>query len=179
MPITVPFSWRPCTASGARLPPSRPRTSAPIEANGWPTRRIGRRRSEASPSSTKWRPSRPANRPSISRIVVPELPQSSTSAGSCNPSRPTPSTVTMPPSVIGLMLTPMARRQAAVLRGSSAGSSPSIVVVPCAMAPNSSDRCEIDLSPGTFTRPWRLPPALSSRGSSDWPVPLKVVSSLG
>ena len=64
---------------------------------------------------------------------------------------------------LALMLTPIALRQAAVLIGSSAGKRPSIVVVPSAMAPNKSERCEIDLSPGTLTRPWRHPPVLRSR----------------
>ena len=58
----------------------------------------------------------------------------------------------------------MARRQAAVLSGSSAGSSPSMRVVPSAMAPNSRARCEIDLSPGTFTVPRRLVPPSRLRG---------------
>jgi len=117
--------------------------------------------------STKWRPARPASNPSISRMVVPELPQSSTSAGSRSPSRPTPSTVTTWPSAIGETVTPMARRQAAVLRGSSAGSSPSMRVVPSAMAPNRSERWEIDLSPGTVTWPRRLPPVSSTRGAGN------------
>jgi hypothetical protein len=51
-----------------------------------------------------------------------------------------------------------------VLRGSSAGSRPSIRVSPSAMAPNSRARWEIDLSPGTRTVPPRLPPPLSGRG---------------
>ena len=53
VPTTAPRSLRPCTASGARLPPLRPRTSAPMRARGWPTRCIGRLRSDASPLSTK------------------------------------------------------------------------------------------------------------------------------
>ena len=163
VPTMVPRNVVPCTASGAKLPLSRPRTSAPMEANGWPTRRIGRRRREASPSNTKCRPARPASKPSISRIVVPELPQSRMCCGSWRPSRPTPSTVTIFPASIGVIPTPMALRQAAVLIGSSAGKSPSIVVVPSAMAPNKRERCEIDLSPGTLTRPWRHPPVLRSR----------------
>jgi hypothetical protein len=91
-------------------------------------------------------------------MVVPELPQSSTSVGSWRPSSPTPSTVTGSPARICDTVTPMARRQAAVLSGSSAGSRPSMRVVPSAMAPNNRARWEIDLSPGTRTVPRRLPP---------------------
>ena len=54
-------------------------------------------------------------------------------------------------SLIGLMVTPIALRQAAVLIGSSAGNKPSIVVCPSAMAPNSNARCEMDLSPESLT----------------------------
>jgi hypothetical protein len=75
--------------------------------------------------------------------------------------------------VIGLIVTPIDRRQAAVLRGSSAGSNPSMVVVPSAMAPKSSERWEMDLSPGTVTWPERLPPAGSTRVFEGLPDALK------
>ncbi|KGG15372.1 hypothetical protein EV06_1243 [Prochlorococcus sp. MIT 0602] len=60
--------------------------------------------------------------------------------------------------------------------GSSAGNKPSIVVSPSAIAPNNRERCDIDLSPGTFTLPIRLPPDLISR-IEDWHLfRLKVLS---
>ena len=156
--ITAPWSWRPWMARGAKLPSWRPWMLAPIWPRGFATRAMGRRRRELSPSSTKWRPPRPASRPSINRMVVPELPQSSTWAGSCRPSRPTPRTSTSWPASMADTSTPMARRQAAVLRGSSAGSRPSMRVSPSAMAPNNRARWEIDLSPGTRTVPRRRRP---------------------
>ena len=54
---------------------------APIARSGSTTRAIGRRRSDSSPSSTE-RNGRPASRPVSTRIVVPELAQSTTPSGS-------------------------------------------------------------------------------------------------
>ncbi len=75
-----------------------------MERNGSTTRAIGRPRSDPSPLSTAKIPA-PARMPLSSRMLVPELPQSSTSAGSTNPSSPRPrtrttlsSTSTAPPS---------------------------------------------------------------------------------
>ncbi len=53
-----------------------------------------------------------------------------------------------------------------MLSGSSAGSSPSIVVKPSEIAPKSRALCEIDLSPGTLTFPESPQPERSKR--TDW-----------
>ena len=107
-------------------------------------------------------PSRPASSPSIRRMVVPEFPQSRIPGGSWRPLRPTPCTLTISPAAISDTSTPMALRQVAVLRGSSAGSKPSISVVPSAIAPNKRARWEIDLSPGTrmVPRKFAAPPSI-------------------
>ena len=70
----------PTTASGMR-PPSRASKRAPMRLSGSITRCIGRLRSEASPvmkEVKRWL----ARMPVKSRAAVPELPRSSTSAGS-------------------------------------------------------------------------------------------------
>ena len=80
---------RPRTASGSFVPFARATKVAPIRASGSITRPIGRRRSDSSPVSTVtngW----PASTPVRSRAVVPELPQSITSPGSCRPPGPAP-----------------------------------------------------------------------------------------
>ena len=80
----------PTMASGRR-PPSRPSKRAPMRVSGSITRCIGRRRSEASPVMTLvkgWLARMPASR----RAEVPELPSSSTSAGSRPPPTPKPRT---------------------------------------------------------------------------------------
>ena len=62
-----------------------------LEASGSVTRFMGRLRIEASPVrnvQNGW----PASTPSRRRAIVPELPQSMTSSGSCRPPSPTPST---------------------------------------------------------------------------------------
>ena len=81
-------SRAPSIASGNR-PPSRDVNRAPDAANGSVTRRIGRLDSDSSPNSVVWN-RWPATRPHNSRIVVPELPQSSGAFGSVRPNRPTP-----------------------------------------------------------------------------------------
>ncbi len=104
-----------------RPSPLRSSKRAPISASGVVTRRIGRRRSEASPVSVarkRW----PASRPSRSRVVVPELPQSSVRSGAR--SRPRLPTVTTWPSRSGEIATPSWRRTRAVDFASSDVSAP-------------------------------------------------------
>jgi len=79
----------PRMASGRRVPSARPTIVAPIRRSGSAMRPIGRRRSDASPVisvQNGW----PASTPESRRAVVPELPQSMTSAGSLSPRNPVP-----------------------------------------------------------------------------------------
>ncbi len=80
-------SERPVIAIGRRVAPARPASLAPISRSGSTIRPIGRRRSEASPSSTT-NSERPASTPAARRAVVPELPQSRMSSGSTSASPP-------------------------------------------------------------------------------------------
>ncbi len=70
----IACSFAPCTINGAC--PSVASIRAPIRSSGSITRRIGRRDSEASPTKVVEN-GVPASTPDRSRIVVPELPQSS------------------------------------------------------------------------------------------------------
>ena len=169
---TQPFTWAlatgkrysiprrppPSMVSGARPEPSRPDTLAPMRARGSRTRSMGRRRIEASPSSTD-RKGSPASSPASSRIPVPELPTSSVPSAGSRPLPPTrrvhgPSSATVVP-------------RASMIRRVQATSSPSlrprIVDVPSARPASISTRCEIDLSPGTRTRPTNGPPGSTTR----------------
>ena len=67
---SAPGGARPVTASGSSVAPRRPAKAAPIARSGSTTRPIGRRRSDASPSSTA-NSGRPASRPATRRVVVP------------------------------------------------------------------------------------------------------------
>ena len=143
-------SFGPCTASGSR-PPSRAAKRAPQADSGSITRRIGRRRRLASPviTANRWWL---ASTPHSSRAAVPELPMSSTSAGSTSPPTPRPATRHVPSGSCATSA-PSARIAAAVRSTSSPSSSPVIRVSPTASAPNISARWLIDLSPGTAMRP--------------------------
>ncbi len=89
--------------------------------------------------------------PSINRVPVPELPKSSGADGWRSPPTPRPVTCqALPTFSIGA---PSACSALAVSSTSSASSSPVSRVTPVAKAPSISARCEIDLSPGTRTRP--------------------------
>ncbi len=70
---------RPWTRSGA-VPSGDAAIAAPIARSGSTTRSIGRLRNEASPSRVASH-SLPASTPASRRMVVPELPQSSTLSG--------------------------------------------------------------------------------------------------
>ncbi len=80
----MPTSAPPRTRTGGKTSPgragsTRPSTVAPMRRSGSATRRIGRRVSDASPPRSVSN-GRPASRPMSSRMVVPELPQSSAPA---------------------------------------------------------------------------------------------------
>ena len=138
----------PCTVTGAW--PSVVSTRAPMATSGSAMRRIGRRRSESSPSRTVV-PSPAATSPERSRIVVPELPQS-TAVVPAGPSRPAvPTMRTTSPS--RSPRAPSARTAPSEDTTSAPPGNPVTTVVPSASAPRSSARCAIDLSPGTATSP--------------------------
>jgi len=88
--------------------------------------------------------------------VVPEFPQLRISFGSFNPSKPNPEIVKGSFFFISGMFTPNFLRQSAVESGSSECKNPSIVVSPLAILPIIKALWEIDLSPGTFTYPFKL-----------------------
>ena len=125
-------------------------TASPICTNGFSTRPMGRRDSEASPIS-RTRMSWPAIRPIISRMPVPELPKSMSVPGSARPPTPRPRTSHAVPTLCTGQ--PIASSALAVLSTSSPSSRPQIVVRPVARAPSMRARWEIDLSPGTRTVP--------------------------
>ena len=116
-------------------------------------RRIGRLRSEASPSKRAviaWPPTTPI----ISREPVPALPKSSVSRGPSSEPSPAPKTLQFP-SPRRVTVAPSWRQAPAVRNTSSPSSRPSIVVSPTQSRPRISDRCETDLSPGGRRRPER------------------------
>ena len=120
-------------------------------------RRIGRLRSEASPSKVAVMPCPPTT-PIISREPVPALPKSSTPSGASRPPTPTPS---HPPAALARPRDGGAERAAGLRRAQHVArppAGPRSRVSPTASRPRISARCEIDLSPGTRTRPVR--PAL-------------------
>ncbi len=98
--------------SGAVISPGRvgenaPSMRAPRRRRGVATLAMGRRESDASPTSTDAKGCA-ASRPASRRMVVPELPQSSGAVGARSPWRPTPCTRSVP-SPSSSMATPMAR----------------------------------------------------------------------
>ena len=143
-------SRAPLSVNGKR-PSAATTVRAPIRSSGSSTRRIGRRRSEASPSNVAVI-GQPATAPSMSRHPVPELPRSSARSGVAKPATPTPCTCHSPPRSRSTRA-PSAATALPVLSTSSPSSNPLTRVSPTVSAPRIRARCEIDLSPGTRTRP--------------------------
>ena len=149
---------RPRIVRGGR--PSVISMSAPIEARGEAIRPIGRPEREASPTRVLSK-GRPAKTPASSRIVVPELPQSSGPSAARSPSRPRPRTnrLGMPSaprrSSRHSASTPRAWRQASVERGSAASENPTISLSPSASAEKRAARWATDLSAGSAGVPAR------------------------
>src|SRR5690606_36006256 len=119
---------------------------APIPRSGLMIRFIGRFAIYSSPATAEWKDEL-ARSPNINRVVVPEFPVSSTSAGSFQEASPPLLILTDVPS--SSISTPIFRKQLMVLKQSSPSKNPSTVVVPSAIDPNMIARWEIDLSPGT------------------------------
>src|SRR5436309_14812432 len=141
-----PRSWPPRIVRGGPSPFSF--ISAPICLSGSVTRRIGRRRSDASPvsvASKRW----PASTPSMSLAVVPEFPQFKRDAGCENRDARTVTRL----SVIDEISAPSCRSTRALLFTSSPVSSPVRTLFPRARAASISTRCEMLLSPGGRTTP--------------------------
>ena len=151
----------PLIASGRR-PPSRPRNCAPICDRGSITRFIGRLISELSPVKIALS-SCEAQMPSSRRVDVPLFPISRISEGSFRLPTPIPCT-RHNPSLPSTMRAPNACMALAVFMTSSPSSRPEIIVSPSASAPNISERCDIDLSPGIFVVPFRAEHLREIRG---------------
>ena len=171
----MPRRRPPRMVRGARRPPSCPCTVAPICRRGIATRSIGRPSSWALPVSTL-RNGCPAMIPASRRIVVPDPPQSSGTAGSR--SRPIPCTTTS----VGpdcSTVTPRSRTTRSVARQSLAARKLWTRVGPSASAPNSTARWLIDLSPGTRTVPpnGRRLPRMTSVSASPLLIQITSVGS--
>ena len=109
----------------------------------------------------------PASKPLNRRIVVPELPASSTLSGSLSPYKPLPRTATSPFDRT-LTDTPSARMQATVDRQSAEARKFLTVTGVSAKPASIMLRCDSDLSPGTATVPRKaragvmtLPPVMT------------------
>ena len=126
-----------------------------MSSSGSAIRRIGRRRRESSPVSSTVM-SHGASTPMSRRTVVPELPQSMASSGCEGPKPPQPrmSPARLPSGRFSrLTSAPRARTAPMEERTSAESSTPDTCEVPSAIAEKSTERCEIDLSPGTRTAP--------------------------
>ena len=122
-----------------------------MAVNGTVTRRIGRPVKDSSPMSFEEKFCA-AKMPDIKRIAVPELPISRSDSGATKPRIPTPSMVKLPFSG-PCALTPIARNALNVAKTSSPSRRPVIWLVPFANDENMTERCDIDLSPGTRILP--------------------------
>ena len=147
--------------------PRRPAKRAPIARSGSTTRPIGRRRSDASPSSTA-KSGRPARTPASRRAVVPELPQSRTPRARGARRRPASGRGSRRARRVGNSLDLRAQRR------NDAGRRAHVLAVarrgdpalPSASSASRSDRWEIDLSPGRAGAPRRRAAGRTTRSSS-------------
>src|SRR5262249_40322150 len=83
-----------------------------------------------------------------------------------NPPMPTPSTAQRP-DISRRTLTPNLRSASAVPSTSSPSSRPSMLVVPSTCEASSNARCEMDLSPGTLTIPFKGSGPAERKGDKD------------
>ncbi len=152
---SMPRRWPPWMVRGGRQPPGRQSTAAPMRRSGSATRSMGRCDTESSPTSTVSH-GKAAQNPDSRRMVVPELP---TSMGTSDSHRRSVPPVTRSPSTSA----PRQRTARAVRATSSPPDSPRRVEVPSARAARIRARWEMDLSPGTRTRPRSGLPPVTSR----------------
>ena len=141
----------PLSTIGQRPPSASARTCAPISLSGSRMRRIGRLRSEASPSKVAVIRGRRRRPSSAARRCRRCRNRASRAAAEARRARGRE-------SAIGRAQTARSPRRAprTLCRcpsTSSPSSSPSTFVSPQASSPNRKARCEIDLSPGGRTRP--------------------------
>ena len=183
MRCSIPRSRPPVTTSGGW--PSVVLTVAPIRRSGAATRSIGRAVRLRSPVSSVVNGAA-ARIPARRRIEVPELPQSRPARGWMSPSRPSPSTssvpfgtprgvsfhVEPPPSTpdeafrahrsrAGRAFSVSSARHEAVDRTSRAPGRPVKRLRLEAVHARISQRWAMDLSPGTRTVPWSRPPGIT------------------
>src|SRR5579862_183835 len=158
-------------------PPSRASYSAPNRVSGSSTRRIGRRRRDASPVSTA-RIAVVATAPITSRAPVPLLPKSRTQSGSARPPTPLPQTRHIP-SPSRSRSAPSADIALAVPSTSSASSRPETLVSPTASAPRIRALWEMDLSPGTGAVPASGPARRAVSGLGVWEASINVFDRPG
>ncbi len=147
---SMPWSAAPPVIVTGGLPPTVA-TCAPMSRSGAATRSMGRFMSEESPMSLESKrcaASRPMNR----RMAVPALPMFSSDAAAFRPCIPAPWTITLVVAGRSIAM-PIACSAVIVERQSSLARKPLTRVTPCARPPSMSERCEIDLSPGTVSSP--------------------------
>ena len=125
-------SARPATVSGGRPSSCAEATRAPIAHSGSIIRAIGRRRSDASPSSVVVT-GLPARIPANNRRLVPELPHSRTPGSTTNPAIPGDTTryATAPSSsVVRSTAAPRERAMSALERTSAPSPAPTMLLSP-------------------------------------------------
>ena len=123
---------------------------APMEFSGSIMRAIGLEFKDSSPESIVEKDC-PARIPEISRVVVPLFPVFSVSAGFFSPWSPFPRIRIR--AGVWLISIPKFLKHCMVARQSAPCRKLVISVVPLAMEPNITARCEMDLSPGIITSP--------------------------
>ena len=124
---------------------------APIRVRGSMMRFIGREFSDSSPDNFDSKGC-PARIPDRSREVVPLFPTSRMSVGADRPWSPLPCTRIV--ESFSSMSIPSVRKHRIVARQSAPSKKLCIYVVPLAIDPNITHRCETDLSPGTEIFPF-------------------------
>ncbi len=179
---SIPWRPPPGDAEAAGSARRAPATVAPISPSGSATRSMGRSESDSSPTR-RVSQAKPATNPHNNRMEVPELPQSSRPAGWCSWLRP-PCSVTVPvvgppdPDTHGFDRGEGRRRRPAP------SERPCTTDVPSAKSASSTERCEIDFSPGVRTSPRQGTPPSTTRmrgavmtgarpgSGTPWPRPL-------